>query len=132
MLGTRPSSRSMRLHAASIVSGSSLAAGSKATTALTNSFEPGGQSTGLVRHSDERCTAPLANAASRSIAVRTIATESPRLEPIPIRTRPAVEWYSPIPFGTLPALVIRRTGGSMKAAVLRQVNQPLGIEDIQH
>jgi hypothetical protein len=52
---------------------------------LTKSPESGGQSTGLVRHSDELRTAPRAKTRSRSTLSSTMPIESPRFEPMPTR-----------------------------------------------
>lgn len=63
------------------VSGVSPARGSKRTTALRNSGEPGGQSTGVEDHSDEARKPAPALWRRRAQALRRIWARSPRFEP---------------------------------------------------
>ncbi len=63
------------------VSGVSEARGSKATTALRNFGEPGGQSTGEVSQREEDKTGNSEKSRSRAMASTRICRESPRLDP---------------------------------------------------
>src|SRR5690606_7056395 len=132
----RPNSDSRAWSAASSPAWVTPGRGTKAAAALMKPPEPGGQSTGEVRQSPEHRTGPSAKACSRAIASRTMAAESPRFEPSPIST--ITTWYSlpgSNPPGTLAnSMAVSGThrGSDMKAAVLREINKPLEIENIQH
>jgi len=69
--------------------GVSSARGQSPAMALTKDGDPGGQSTGVVRQSDERSSGASDSICSRSNARRRISFESPRLEP---RATKASSW----------------------------------------
>jgi|LauGreDrversion4_2_1035121.scaffolds.fasta_scaffold16293_3 hypothetical protein len=50
-------------------------------TALVKMGEPGGQSTGVLDHKEERSNGPIDLLSSRSIAQQIKDAESPRLDP---------------------------------------------------
>lgn len=66
-------------------SGVSSGMGTMATAALTKGGVPGGQSTGSVRHNDERRIGPADRSASRSTTCNTVWTGLPMLAPMAIR-----------------------------------------------
>ncbi len=80
-LGRRPNSLSIDCSLSSRDSGVSPGSGVRRTTALTNSGEPGGQSTGELCHNDEAMNALRARPRSAAMASRMTVAESPRLEP---------------------------------------------------
>lgn len=85
--GRRPNSRSIACNLSSNVSGVSSGRGVNAATAFTNSGESGGQSTGVVCHSEDAMKSDGARERSCPIASRRTTTESPRLEPSATTTR---------------------------------------------
>ena len=92
VLGPRPNSFSSSRNTASRDSGVSPARGVNPAMALMKSGEPGGQSTGAVRHREDINKGDADSVCSRSMACRRIWHELPIFEPRAMNAGPPPVW----------------------------------------